>query len=42
MRNRRTHSSVFKVWFAMEAISGHKTIQYIADNHAIYPIQVSQ
>jgi putative transposase len=42
MSKRRTHSSEFKARFAMEAISGRKTIQEIAADHAIHPIQVSQ
>ena len=41
MSKRRTHSPEFKARVAMEAISGRKTIQEIAD-HAIHPIQVSQ
>jgi transposase-like protein len=39
MSKRRTHSSEFKARVAMEAISGRKTIQEIAADHAI---QVSQ
>ncbi len=42
MNKRRTHSSEFKAKVAMEAISGRKTIQEIAANHGIHPIQVSQ
>ena len=42
MSNRRSHSAEFKARFAMEAISGRKTLQEIADDHAIHPIQVSQ
>ena len=37
MGKRRTHSPEFKARVAMEAISGRKTIQEIAANHAIYP-----
>jgi putative transposase len=42
MSKRRTHSPEFKARVAMEAISGLKTIQEIAADHAIHPIQVSQ
>jgi transposase-like protein len=41
MSKRRTHSLEFKARVAMEAINGRKTIQQIAADHAIYPIQVS-
>jgi putative transposase len=40
-RRTHTHSPEFKVQVAMEAISGRKTIQEIAADHAINPIQVS-
>ena len=39
MSKRRTHSPEFKARVAMEAISGRKTIQEIAADHAIHPIQ---
>jgi transposase len=42
MTVRRTHSPEFKARVAMEAISGRKTLQEIAAEHAIHPIQVSQ
>jgi transposase len=42
MSKRRTHSPEFKARVAMEAVSGRKTIQEIAADHAIHPIQVSQ
>jgi transposase len=42
MIKRRTHSLYFKARVAMDAISGRKTIQEIAADHAIHPIQVSQ
>ena len=42
MSKRRTHSPEFKAKVAMEAISGRKTIQEIAADHAIHPIQMSQ
>jgi transposase len=42
MSKRRSHSPEFKARVAMEAISVRKTIQEIAADHAIHPIQVSQ
>ncbi len=42
MSKRRTHSPEFKARDAMEAIICRKTIQEIATDHAIHPIQVSQ
>jgi transposase-like protein len=42
MSKRRTHSPEFKARVAMEAISGRKTLQEIAADHAVHPIQVSQ
>ena len=42
MNKRRTHSPEFKAKVAMEAISGRRTIQEIASEHSIHPIQVSQ
>jgi len=42
LSKRRTHSPEFKARIAMEAISGSKTIQEIAADNAIHPIQVSQ
>jgi transposase len=42
MSKRRTHSPEFKARVAMEAITGRKTIQEIAADHAVHPIQVSQ
>jgi transposase-like protein len=42
MSKRRTHSPEFKVRVAMKEISGRKTIQEIAADHAIHPIQVSR
>ena len=42
MTTRRTHSPELKARVAMEAISGRKTLQEIAADHAIHPIQVSQ
>jgi transposase-like protein len=42
MSKLRNHSSEFNARGAIEAISGHKTIQEIAADHAMHPIQVSQ
>ena len=39
MNKRRTHSPEFKAKVAMEAISGRRTIQEIASEHSIHPIQ---
>jgi len=42
MSNSRTHSPESKARVAMEPISGRNTIQDIAADHVIHPIQVSQ
>jgi putative transposase len=42
MTKRRTHNPEFKARVAMEAISGRKTLQEIAADYAVHPIQVSQ
>ncbi len=42
MSKRCTNSPEFKAKVAMEAISGRKTIQEVAADHAIHPIQMSQ
>jgi transposase-like protein len=42
MSKRRTHSAEFKARVAMEAISGRKTLQKVAADHAVHPIQMSQ
>lgn len=42
MSKRRTHSPQFKACIAMGVISGRKTLQEIAADHAAHPIQVSQ
>ena len=42
MSKRRTHSPEFEAKVAMEAISGRKTIQEIAADHAIHSNQVSR
>jgi putative transposase len=41
MSNRRTHSPEFKAKVAMEVMSGRKTLQQIAADHPVHPIQVS-
>jgi len=41
LSKRRTHSPEFQAKVAMEAISGRKTLQEIAADHAVHPIQVS-
>jgi transposase-like protein len=41
MSKRRTHSAEFKARVAMETISGRKTLQKVAADHAVHPIQVS-
>jgi transposase-like protein len=42
MSKRLIHSPEFKARVSMEAISGRKTIQEIAADHAIYTILVSR
>jgi hypothetical protein len=42
MSKHCTNNPVFQSRVAIEAISGRKTIQEIAADHAIHPIQVSQ
>jgi transposase-like protein len=42
MSKRCTHSPEFKAKIAIEAISGRKTLQEIAADHAVHPVQVSQ
>jgi transposase-like protein len=42
MSKRRTQSPEFKARVAMEAISGRKTLQEIAVDQAIHPIQLTQ
>ncbi|MEB3301670.1 MAG: transposase [Cyanobacteriota bacterium] len=40
MSKRRTHSPDFKAKVAMEAICGRQTLQQIAADHGVHPIQV--
>jgi transposase-like protein len=42
MSKRRTHGCEFKTMVAIEAINGRKTLQEIAADYAVHPIQVSQ
>ena len=42
MSKRRTPSPEFKARVAIEEISGRKTLQEIAADHAVHPIQVNQ
>lgn len=41
-RKRRTHSAEFKARIALEALKGIKTINQIAQEEGIHPVQVSQ
>ena len=41
-RHRRKHSAEFKARVALEAIKGIKTIQEIAKEYEIHPVQVSE
>ncbi len=40
-RKRRTHSAEFKARVALEAIKGIKTINQIAQDEGVLPVQVS-
>lgn len=40
-RKRRTHSAEFKARIALEALKGIKTINQIAQDEGIHPVQVS-
>ena len=40
-RKRRIHSSEFKARVALEALKGHKTINQIAQEEGVLPVQVS-
>jgi transposase-like protein len=42
MSKHHTHRPEFKGRVAMEAISGRKTIQEIAADHSVHPVQVNQ
>lgn len=41
-RKRRNHSSEFKARVALEAIKGVKTVQQIAAENGLHPVQVTQ
>jgi transposase len=41
-RKRRTHRAEFKARVALEALKGIKTINQIAQDEGIHPVQVSQ
>ncbi len=41
MSKRQTQSPEFKAKVALVAISGRKTLQQIATDHGVHPIQVS-
>ncbi len=41
-RKRRNHSSEFKARIALEAIKGMKTVQQIAAENDLHPVQVTQ
>ena len=41
-QKRRQHSAEFKARIALEAIKGLKTVQQIAADNHIHPVQVSQ
>jgi transposase-like protein len=42
MGKRRQHSAEFKARVALEAVRGLKTINEIAREHQVHPVQVSQ
>ena len=42
MTKRRTHNPELKARVALEALAGRRTIQEIAAEYALHPIQVSQ
>ena len=42
MTKRRKHSGAFKAKVALEALKGVKTINEIAAEHEVHPVQVSQ
>jgi transposase-like protein len=41
-QKRRNHSPEFKAWVALEAIRGVKTVQQIAAENHLHPVQVTQ
>jgi len=41
-RPRRRHSSEFKARVAMEALKGHKTLNELASEFGVHPVQIAQ
>lgn len=41
-KQRRTHSAEFKARIALEAVKGLKTVQQIAADNHLHPVQVTQ
>ena len=41
-KQRRTHSAEFKARIALEAVKGLKTVQQIAAENHLHPVQVTQ
>lgn len=41
-KKRRTHSAAFKARVALEAVKGAKTVQEIAAENHLHPVQVTQ
>ena len=41
-QKRRNHSSEFKARIALEALKGLKTVQQIAEENDLHPVQVTQ
>ena len=41
-RNRKSHPADFKAKVGLEAIGGMKTINQIAQEHGVHPVQVGQ
>jgi len=41
-KKRRTHSAEFKARIALEAVKGLKTVQQIAADNHLHPVQVTQ
>jgi transposase-like protein len=41
-RPRRRHSSEFKAWVALEALKGQKTLNELARELGVHPVQIAQ
>jgi transposase-like protein len=39
---RRRHSSEFKAKVALEALKGHKTLNELASEYSVHPVQIAQ